>query len=86
MNILPLFILAGVCFDTYDNDNRRNNPQVFVLENFSEEGPQWDHNTDYVRTMVTRSPGQPGSDSDFLVQEGLETASKKKGMRVGWDD
>eukprot|EP00808_Paulinella_micropora_P005249 g4768.t1 len=63
------FTGIGVCFDTYDNDNRRNNPQIFVLENFQAESPPWGHDTDFTRDMVTRVPDGNGN---FLHPAGLE--------------
>ena len=47
----------GVCFDTYDNDNKRNNPAVFVLEQSAKsEQRQWHHDTDYEEDLVTTKP------------------------------
>jgi mannose-binding lectin 1 len=41
----------GVVFDVYDNDNRRDNPAVFVLKNEGTE-TKFNHDADYaVRTF-----------------------------------
>jgi hypothetical protein len=37
----------GVVFDVYDNDNQRDNPHVFVLENFEGKDVKWDHGGDF---------------------------------------
>ena len=29
---------VGIIFDTYDNDNQRDNPSVFVIKNFPRDG------------------------------------------------
>jgi hypothetical protein len=55
------FAGLAVCIDVYDNDNKRNNPTVFVLE--QERGSSttsWHHDTDYEEDMVTSTP--PSSD------------------------
>jgi len=52
----------GVIIDVYDNDNRRNNPAVFVLSNSaSREGgnakaPVYNHDNDYSDDMVKTLP------------------------------
>lgn len=46
----------GVIFDVYDNDNRRNNPAVFVVRN---DGPgpfMYNHDNDFENDMVTQKP------------------------------
>lgn len=51
---------VGVIFDVYDNDNRRNNPSVFVLANFEGEARKFNHDNDYEDDMYTKRPGFPG--------------------------
>lgn len=46
---------CGVVLDTYDNDNRRNNPSVFILCNRGRAYP-FDHDGDYERDMITTKP------------------------------
>lgn len=49
---------VGVLFDIYDNDNQRNNPAVFVVQNH--EGPfPYSHDTDFEHDMVKRTPPPP---------------------------
>ena len=47
----------GVCIDVYDNDSKRNNPTIFVLEQ-SRDAPitTWHHDTDYEEDMVSDKP------------------------------
>lgn len=49
------FIGCGVVVDTYDNDNRRNNPAVFMLCNRG-KSVTFDHDGDYERDMITTKP------------------------------
>jgi hypothetical protein len=46
----------GVCFDVYDNDNRRNNPSVFVLKNPKGEKTNFNHDNDYDDDLVKTLP------------------------------
>ena len=47
----------GVCVDVYDNDGKRNNPTIFVLEQTRDAPiPVWHHDTDYEEDMVTDKP------------------------------
>jgi hypothetical protein len=53
----------GVVVDVYDNDNRRNNPSVFVLSNSAAAiaargtpAPNWNHDNDYEDNMVKTLP------------------------------
>lgn len=52
---------VGVCIDVYDNDQRRNNPQVFALFNSADasEPRTFNHDNDYEDDMVkgTNYPG-----------------------------
>lgn len=41
------FVGFGVVFDTYDNDNRRNNPSVFVLRNDMDQPFKYNHDNDF---------------------------------------
>lgn len=62
----PLFGLKndfkgfGVVVDVYDNDNRRNNPSVFVLQNKEGKALVYNHDNDYEDDMVKTLP--PGVD------------------------
>jgi hypothetical protein len=51
----------GVLFDVYDNDNRRNNPSVFVLANPTGKATQFNHDNDYDDDSVKTLP--PGVDA-----------------------
>jgi len=43
----------GVMFDVYDNDNRRDNPSIFVLK--SDNGqPTLNHDNDFANDMITK--------------------------------
>ncbi|ETO05846.1 hypothetical protein RFI_31550 [Reticulomyxa filosa] len=43
----------GVIFDTYDNDNQRDNPLVFALSNNgSVRSPPWDHANDFKKSLL----------------------------------
>src|SRR4051794_24871351 len=46
----------GVIFDVYDNDNRRNNPSVFVLANPTGKAAVYNHDNDYEDDMVKTLP------------------------------
>ena len=47
----------AVCLDVYDNDNKRNNPTVFVLERTREQPvPLWHHDTDFEEDMLSDKP------------------------------
>jgi len=46
----------GVCFDIYDNDNRRNNPSIFVLQNLEGKPLTFNHDDDFTNDMVGRKP------------------------------
>lgn len=46
----------GVIFDVYDNDNRRNNPSVFVLANTNGGATKYNHDNDYEDDMVKTLP------------------------------
>ena len=51
------FTGLGVCVDVYDNDNKRNNPTVFVLEQLRGAGTTaWHHDSDYEEDMLTDKP------------------------------
>ena len=41
---------VGVIFDVYDNDNKRNNPSIFVLENMA--GRKDRHRSTYTSTAI----------------------------------
>jgi len=46
----------GVMFDTYDNDAKRDNPAVFVIENY--EGTfRADHDQDFTNSMISKHEG-----------------------------
>lgn len=45
----------GLIFDVYDNDNRRNNPSVFVIENDG-KSRQYDHDHDYENDIIKTMP------------------------------
>lgn len=61
------FAGVGVIFDVYDNDNKRNNPSIFVLENMAGEDTQFNHDNDFEDNMVKSTPdvvpGHVGEDS-----------------------
>jgi len=44
---------VGVLFDVYDNDNRRNNPSVFVIKQKEGENRNFNHDQDFDTDMVT---------------------------------
>jgi hypothetical protein len=47
----------GIMFDVYDNDNRRNNPTVFVLKNDGKDkNRKWDHDNDFEQDMYVVRP------------------------------
>jgi len=46
----------GVLFDIYDNDGRRNNPAIFVVENLNPGATNFNHDDDYANDMVQRRP------------------------------
>jgi mannose-binding lectin 1 len=52
----------GIVFDTYDNDNMRDNPSVFVVKNFPSRAGQpagefqFNHNADFAQDMIRDSP------------------------------
>lgn len=56
---------VGVMFDVYDNDNKRNNPSVFVLDNMQGDR-EFNHDNDYEddmeKTTPEHVPGHVGSD------------------------
>jgi hypothetical protein len=53
---------TGIIFDVYDNDNRRNNPSVFVLQNDGKPA-NFNHDNDYENDMVKTTPDKvPGHD------------------------
>ena len=55
----------GVCLDVYDNDSKRNNPTLFVLEQTRDSPvPQWHHDTDFEEDMVTDKPTSLSLHSD----------------------
>lgn len=54
----------GVLFDVYDNDNKRNNPSVFVLDNIA-GNKTFTHDNDFESDMVRKTPSQiPGHIGD----------------------
>lgn len=53
----------GVAFDVYDNDNKRNNPTVFVLSNPTGEATKYSHDQDYSEDMVKELSGHGDSSS-----------------------
>jgi hypothetical protein len=48
----------GICIDVYDNDNKRNNPSVFVLNQDKKSGEKlsFDHDTDFENAMWKSLP------------------------------
>lgn len=46
----------GVCFDVYDNDQRRNNPTVFALVNEKGQQRNFNHDNDYEDDMHKEHP------------------------------
>ena len=60
----------GVCFDVYDNDNKRNNPTVFVIEQSGRDPrPVWHHDTDYEEDMVTALPATQPHDPSYAAHK-----------------
>lgn len=57
----------GVAFDVYDNDNKRNNPTIFVLNNPNGDATRYSHDQDYSEDMVkdipVNVPGHVGDSS-----------------------
>eukprot|EP00479_Gromia_sphaerica_P011725 TRINITY_DN5907_c0_g1_i1.p1 TRINITY_DN5907_c0_g1~~TRINITY_DN5907_c0_g1_i1.p1 ORF type:complete len:198 (+),score=45.67 TRINITY_DN5907_c0_g1_i1:471-1064(+) len=47
----------GVVFDSYDNDGRRDNPQIYVLKNMQGEDKTWNHDDDFDSDMVKEKYG-----------------------------
>jgi hypothetical protein len=47
----------GVVFDIYDNDQKRNNPAVYVFENFEGAETKFNHDNDFQDDMVKTKPG-----------------------------
>jgi len=45
-----------VAVDVYDNDNRRNNPTVFVLSNLEGDKTSWHHDDDFSNDMYQQIP------------------------------
>ena len=51
------FTGLAVCVDVYDNDNKRNNPTIFVLEQLrGSPTTAWHHDSDYEEDMLTDKP------------------------------
>jgi len=46
----------GVVFDTYDNDGKRDNPSVFVLDNVNGDQRSFNHDNDFSDDMVKSVP------------------------------
>jgi len=46
----------GVMLDVYDNDNKRNNPSIFVLNNMEGDVAKYNHDNDYEDDMVKEVP------------------------------
>lgn len=46
----------GVSFDVYDNDNKRNNPSVFILDNPEGKTTHFNHDNDYEDDMLKTIP------------------------------
>jgi hypothetical protein len=44
----------GVLFDVYDNDNRRDNPAIFVLKHDDATEVKYNHDNDFANDMVTK--------------------------------
>ena len=66
----PDFDGLGVCFDVYDNDNKRNNPAVFVLEQSRGANQRnWHHDTDYEEDMVTTKPATTPHDPSYAAHK-----------------
>eukprot|EP00484_Ammonia_sp_Unknown_P019743 CAMPEP_0197048684 /NCGR_PEP_ID=MMETSP1384-20130603/23984_1 /TAXON_ID=29189 /ORGANISM="Ammonia sp." /LENGTH=433 /DNA_ID=CAMNT_0042480849 /DNA_START=10 /DNA_END=1308 /DNA_ORIENTATION=- len=42
----------GLVFDTYDNDNNRDNPAIYVLKQERDKMQQWNNDNDYADNMV----------------------------------
>ena len=60
----------GVCFDVYDNDNKRNNPTVFVIEQQKTSPPtNWHHDTDFEEDMLTTKPATPPHDPSYAAHK-----------------
>ena len=62
----------GVCVDVYDNDNKRNNPTVFVIEQQSRgglESKSWHHDTDYEEDMVNALPATTPHDPSYAAHK-----------------
>ncbi len=51
----------GIAFDVYDNDNRRDNPSIFVLKNDNGEATHYNHDNDYANDMYKRTAAVDGS-------------------------
>jgi hypothetical protein len=64
----------GVLFDTYDNDNRRDNPSVFVLKSAPAGQPatKWNHDQDFATDVVSKVV----TDVDGSSSSGLLTPAR----------
>ena len=64
------FAGLGVCFDVYDNDNKRNNPTVFVIEQKAgAAATNWHHDTDFEEDMLTTKPAIAPHDPSYAAHK-----------------
>jgi len=61
----------GVCFDVYDNDQRRNNPSVFTLFQSKDKKKEFNHDNDYEDDMIKAMPdsGSFGSSKEKMAHK-----------------
>lgn len=58
MGLMEDFEGMGVCFDVYDNDQRRNNPSVFSMYQSKDNKKTFNHDNDYEDDMIKETPPQ----------------------------
>lgn len=65
----------GVCLDVYDNDSRRNNPSIFVIQNDGKT-KEFGHEQDYENDMIKSIPGDAGKAGAFKCVADIRNTGK----------
>jgi len=74
----------GVIIDVYDNDNRRNNPSVYVLANLDGKKSTWNHDDDFSSDLYTKVPEDedPNSPKSFRCVVDVRNSGKPARLLV----
>lgn len=81
----------GVIFDTYDNDNNRDNPTISVIKQVQGSLQKWDHDKDFQPNIIRDVPSEGlefECTADYRNKDRMKInlRYRKKELHVYYDD